>query len=270
MVVRRLTDEVRRWQRMTLEAAQLQLRAREARTGTQRERAAALAAVLGRRLLARVECFDVSHTRGERAVASCVVWEDGMKRAAYRRYNVAPAAPGDDCAAIGEAVRRRFEGSRPDEAVLPQLLVVDGGPHQVERALRALAVVGIDLPVVGLSKGPAADRRRRVLHRGDGGGRCGCRRRTPPCCCCRRSATSARFALAGHLPGERRPGWRIRWTTSGDWAPHAARRCCTSSAAGGVRGASLEALAGCAAWGPSSPGRFWARLHDGATVPRAA
>ena len=84
------------------EAAALQLRARELRTTAQRERATRLAEALGTRALFRIECFDVSHTAGERPVAACVVWEDGMKRADYRRFHVSPAVAGDDFAAIEE------------------------------------------------------------------------------------------------------------------------------------------------------------------------
>ena len=165
-VARRLTVDMRRWLEMTRQAALLQLRSRELRASTQRERAADLSRALGLGHLARIECFDVSHTQGERAVAACVVWEDGMKRSAYRRFDVAPASRGDDYAAIEEAVHRRFDGMRVDEAVLPQLFMIDGGPGQVERASIALARAGVLVPVLGIAKGPGRVVGQETLHRG--------------------------------------------------------------------------------------------------------
>ena len=109
----------------------------------------------------RVECFDVSHTRGEAAVAACVAFgAEGPLKQDYRRYNIAGVVPGDDYGALRQALSRRFrregegEGARP----LPDLLLLDGGPVQVEQAGELLAEAGIELgAVVGIAKG--ADRR---------------------------------------------------------------------------------------------------------------
>ena len=49
----------------------------------------------------RIECFDISHTQGEKAVASCVVFDQqGARKTDYRHFNVAPAHAGDDYEAL--------------------------------------------------------------------------------------------------------------------------------------------------------------------------
>ena len=107
----------------------------------------------------RLECFDVSHSMGERAVASCVVFgPEGPVKADYRRFNLREITPGDDYAGIEQAVERRFARILRGEAPMPDLLLIDGGPGQLNAALDALGRLGIhDLAVVGVAKG--ADRR---------------------------------------------------------------------------------------------------------------
>lgn len=106
----------------------------------------------------RIECFDISHTLGEATVASCVVFDaQGPVRKQYRRYNITGIEPGDDYAAMRQALQRRFrpvaEGAV--DAVLPDVLLIDGGAGQVAQARLVLAEAGIgDVVVVGVAKGP--------------------------------------------------------------------------------------------------------------------
>jgi len=108
---------------------------------------------------ARMECFDVSHTGGERTVASCVVFDvEGPRKSDYRRFNIDGVTPGDDYAAMHQALTRRYTRVKQGEYPLPDLLFIDGGRGQlgaVREALQELAVSGVTL--VGVSKGP--DRR---------------------------------------------------------------------------------------------------------------
>lgn len=111
--------------------------------------------------LNRIECFDISHTQGEATVASCVVWTSGekegggMRRAEYRRFNITDITPGDDYAAIHQAVYRRYKPNEQGvEAVRPDLLLIDGGKGQVAKAAEALTELGLaDMPLVGVAKG---------------------------------------------------------------------------------------------------------------------
>jgi excinuclease ABC subunit C len=104
----------------------------------------------------RMECFDISHTRGEKAVASCVVFgEDGPLRTHYRKFNIEGVTPGDDYAAIKQAVGRRFARIKAGEVQRPDILFIDGGKGQLSSALEALDELGIeDLRIVAIAKGP--------------------------------------------------------------------------------------------------------------------
>jgi excinuclease ABC subunit C len=107
----------------------------------------------------RIECFDISHTQGERTVASCVVFDgEGPRKSDYRRFNIEGITPGDDYAALNQALTRRYTRVRQGEYPIPDVLFIDGGRGQLGAVSEALQELGIGgLPVVGISKGP--DRR---------------------------------------------------------------------------------------------------------------
>ena len=105
----------------------------------------------------RIECFDISHTAGEATQASCVVYEQHrMQSSQYRRYNITDITPGDDYAAMKQALERRYGGAKP--AQLPDLVLIDGGKGQLSSVMTALKAViksgsKITLPkVVSLAK----------------------------------------------------------------------------------------------------------------------
>ena len=103
----------------------------------------------------RIECFDISHTMGEATVASCVVFDaNGPVRSQYRRYNITGIEPGDDYAAMRQAIERRFRRAVEESGVLPEVLLIDGGAGQLTQARAALAELGVDSVVlVGVAKG---------------------------------------------------------------------------------------------------------------------
>lgn len=152
-----------RWVEMARENAGIALRQRLADRSTRNDRLAALAEALELpEPPVRIECFDVSHTDGEATVASCVVFgPEGPVKSDYRRFNVRGVTPGDDYAAMRQALARRFasSGGRGEDetegAPLPDLLLIDGGRGQLGRALdvlEELALTGVETAAV--AKGP--------------------------------------------------------------------------------------------------------------------
>ena len=103
----------------------------------------------------RLECFDISHSSGEATVASCVVFDQhGPLKSDYRRFNIENITPGDDYAAMEQALKRRYTRLKKGEAKMPDILVIDGGLGQLsqaEQVLDALEVKGIRL--LGIAKG---------------------------------------------------------------------------------------------------------------------
>jgi excinuclease ABC subunit C len=116
----------------------------------------------------RIECYDISNTQGTAAVGSMVVFEQGVPaRRLYRRFNIQSVCGPDDFASMEEVLTRRFKrwqagqeqkevGQKRDEsfAVLPDLLIVDGGKGQLSRAVTVLKDHGLyeRIPVAGLAK----------------------------------------------------------------------------------------------------------------------
>ena len=105
----------------------------------------------------RIECFDISHTMGEATVASCVVFDtNGALKSDYRRFNIEGITPGDDYAAMEQALTRRFKRLKEGEGKYPDILLIDGGKgqlRQAEKVMEELQVLGVIL--IGVAKGPS-------------------------------------------------------------------------------------------------------------------
>jgi excinuclease ABC subunit C len=144
------------WVEMALQNARLAILARSQATAQQEIRLAALQEALQlAEPIVRIECFDISHTMGEATVASCVVYQENrMKKSDYRRFNIRDIQPGDDYAAMRQAVSRRYDGVAAGEGTAPDLILIDGGKGQVASAFAALADLGLThLPMIGVAKG---------------------------------------------------------------------------------------------------------------------
>jgi excinuclease ABC subunit C len=114
----------------------------------------------------RIECFDISHTGGESTVASCIVFGiEGPLKSDYRRFNIRDIQPGDDYAAMEQALTRRYTRLQKGEGRMPDLLLIDGGKGQVAAASRALEELQItDVRVLGVAKGPGRKPGLETLH----------------------------------------------------------------------------------------------------------
>lgn len=149
-----------RWVALAMQNAVNALRMRDASQASLAEQFEDLRSFLGlEKPIERIECFDVSHTQGEATNASCVVFgPQGPIKADYRRYNIEGVARGDDYGALRQALTRRYRRRMQENAPLPDLLLIDGGPGQLAEAARVLAELELTLPAVaGVAKG--ADRR---------------------------------------------------------------------------------------------------------------
>ncbi len=122
---------------------------------------------------ARIECYDISHTQGTQTVASMVVFVQGApKKSDYRRFNIQTVG-NDDYGAMKEVLTRRFQRYKESEsgelhdpsligiqkketawALLPDLLIVDGGKGQLSMAIDVLKEFGLEneVPLTGLAK----------------------------------------------------------------------------------------------------------------------
>ena len=178
-----VSGERKQWLDMALNNALLALRQQAGQQAGQLTRLEALREVLSLPQLARIECFDISHTMGEATVASCVVYDNlAMRNAEYRRYNIGGITGGDDYAAMRQALLRRYqklqaacpdettshstrlskddsqvagyEPGRRGEGKRPDLVLIDGGAGQLGVACAVMAELNLsDIPLLGVAKG---------------------------------------------------------------------------------------------------------------------
>ena len=111
----------------------------------------------------RIEAYDISTIQGRHTVGSMVVLEDGLpRRSHYRRFRIRTVQGQDDFSSMEEVIRRRFTAflqdldkpvsERGKFAYPPSLVLIDGGPGQIGRAVEVLDRFDLDIPVAGLAK----------------------------------------------------------------------------------------------------------------------
>ncbi len=157
------SGERKQWLEMGQRNALLALQQRLTQQGGQKLRLERLRELLDMPELQRIECFDISHTMGEATVASCVVYENlDMRSSQYRRYNIPVLSsvegtgitPGDDYAAMRQALTRRYQKLAGGEGAKPDLVLIDGGLGQLHIAMDVMQELGLnDLALIGVAKG---------------------------------------------------------------------------------------------------------------------
>ncbi len=113
----------------------------------------------------RIECYDISNIQGTSAVGSMVVFVKGVpSKRDYRRFRIKTVEGPDDVASMTEVLRRRFSrakrGSEPGLdgkenrwAIMPDLVIVDGGRGQLNAARKAMRDEDVShIPTAGLAK----------------------------------------------------------------------------------------------------------------------
>ena len=151
------------WLELAVMNAENALHAKLANHLELRERFAILQRLV-ERSIDRIECFDISHTMGEATVASCVVFDQGgARKRDYRQFDIKDITPGDDYAAMRQALTRRYKKNP-----LPDLLIVDGGKGQLNMAIEVLVDLGLEAFMIGVSKGEGRKPGLETLHFTDG------------------------------------------------------------------------------------------------------
>ncbi len=154
------------WLRMALLNAEQALAYYLSRSSTLHERFEQLQSALHLdQMPERIECFDISHTMGEAAVASCVVFDlNGPLKSAYRRFNIGGITPGDDYAALKQALTRRYTRIKQGEGSAPDVLFIDGGKGQLTQAQNVMEELQMEgLTLVAIAKGPERKPGKEVL-----------------------------------------------------------------------------------------------------------
>jgi len=156
LVRSRVRESRARWLKLALQTAQTNLESHLAGRKTVLGRLQTLQDILGlAELPERMECFDISHSSGEATVASCVVFDqNGPRKSDYRKFNIEGITPGDDYAAMQQALERRYKRLKSGEGALPDILFIDGGKGQVTQAMSVLEELQLSgIEVIGVAKG---------------------------------------------------------------------------------------------------------------------
>ena len=101
----------------------------------------------------RIEGFDITHHQGHETYGVCVVFEQGVpNKSLYRRFKIRSVQGIDDFQSMYETVKRKYRKTLQAEMPLPQLIVIDGGPVQLEFARKALDELDLQIPTISLAK----------------------------------------------------------------------------------------------------------------------
>ena len=143
------------WLDNAVHNAHTHLQSRLASASSQNNRLLDLQKVLGMTTPPKwIECFDISHTQGSQTVASCVVFDaKGPVKSHYRHFNIEQITPGDDYAAMKQALERRYTRIVKSDGIIPDLILIDGGKGQLNAAQSIIQAMVPDSVLVAVAKG---------------------------------------------------------------------------------------------------------------------
>ncbi len=143
------------WLRLSQTNAEKAVRARNESAEAMVRRLTSLATLLDSSPIHRIECFDISHSSGEKTVASCVAFGvEGPIKRDYRCYNVEGINSGDDYGAMRFALRKRYLKLAGGNGIRPDLVLIDGGLGQLKAAEEVFQDLGLgDVELLGIAKG---------------------------------------------------------------------------------------------------------------------
>ena len=170
-IITRLTNEKRMWMEMAKKNALIAISQKSNETLSFKNKIEAFTQLLNiPSNKNRIECFDVSHMMGEGTVASCVVFDkNGIQKKDYRRYNIKNNKPGDDYAAMQEALERRYKKIVDTDGIRPDVVLIDGGKGQLGIAVKIMKQLSLDdIILVGVTKGEKRKSGAETLHIANG------------------------------------------------------------------------------------------------------
>jgi excinuclease ABC subunit C len=101
----------------------------------------------------RIEVYDNSHIFGNQQIGVMVVaGQEGFLKSEYRKFTIKEKFSGDDYKMMREVLTRRFSGNI--KGIIPDFLLIDGGPGHVSIVQNVLEVLNINVPFACMAKGP--------------------------------------------------------------------------------------------------------------------
>ncbi len=109
--------------------------------------------MLGLTSLQRIDAFDNSNTAGSDRVSAMIVFTNGLpNKKQYRKYKIKTVTTGDDYHMMEEVLYRRYQNMLVENLERPDLIIVDGGIHQLRAGRDVLEKLNLDIPIIGLKK----------------------------------------------------------------------------------------------------------------------
>ncbi len=101
----------------------------------------------------KMVCFDISNFQGTNAVASMAAFCNGKSdKKHFRKFKIKGYSEANDPGMIHEAVARFLQNVANGEEDKPDLIVIDGGPTQLTRAIEARDALDIKIPIISIAK----------------------------------------------------------------------------------------------------------------------